>query len=456
MKSNILLTIITASLLLGGCKKFVDIGTPPNQVGSDAVFTTDASATGAVLALYSYYYTYGSGTSPASSFLTGINNLSAMAADDYYYLAGSFDQFKTNDIPVADGYNATLWTYGYSIIYEANAIIEGLNASTTLTATVKSQLMGEAKFFRAFVYFNLVNFYGDVPLVTSTSLTTNISLPRAPKADVYQLIIADLLDAQNLLTTTYPSPMETRANKYVATALLSRVYLYQKDWANAETQASQVITSGAFRLEPVLNNVFINTSKEVIWQVPTRFGYNWFGGSFVPSSTTPVYVLYNATANAFEAGDQRKTNWTGEMAYSGQTYYYPYKYKLRTATAGNEYVVMQRLAEQYLVRAEARARLDKLPDAIADLDSIRLRAGLRVLSTGLTQADILLAVEQERKVELFSEMAHRWMDLKRTNRSTAVLGSIKSTWVATDTLFPVPQAQRQANSNLTQNDGYSK
>jgi starch-binding outer membrane protein, SusD/RagB family len=455
MKRNILLTILAAGLLLGGCKKFVEIETPVNQVGSDQVFTSDASATGAVTALYVYYYMYGSGSSPANSTIVALHNLGAMAADDYYYLGGSYDQYKSNTIPVSDGYNASLWTYAYGVIYEANAIIEGLTASSSLTSSVKNQLMGEAKFIRAFMYFNMVNFYGGVPLVTSTSLTANLSLPRVSREEVYKLIMSDLQEAQGLLTNTYPSVMETRANKQVVTALLSRVYLYLGDWTNAEAQASQVITSGSFKLEPVLNNVFINTSKEIIWQIPTRLGYNWFANTFIPSSNIPQFVLYDTMADAFETGDLRKTAWTSSIAYSGKTYYYPYKYKLRTATAGNEFIVMQRLAEQYLIRAEARAQLNNLPDAIGDLDSVRVRAGLPLLNSALDKPAVLLAVEQERKVELFSEMAHRWMDLKRTNRSTAVLGAIKSTWLPTDTLFPIPLTQIQSNSNLKQNDGYN-
>jgi starch-binding outer membrane protein, SusD/RagB family len=449
-----ILTIIIAGLLLSGCKKYVDIPAPDNQVGSNAVFTTDASATGAVLALYSFYYTNAvSGTSPANSTVTAINVLGAMSADDYYNLSGAYDQFKNNAIPVTDNYNNSLWTYAYFIIYEANAIIEGLNASTGVTAATKSQLMGEAKFFRAFTYFNLVNFYGDVPLVTTTSLATNTSMPRTSKDSVYSQIVADLKDAQNLLTANYPSAQETRANKYVATALLARVYLYMENWAGAEAQASDVLNAGTYHLEPVLNNVFVNTSKETILQLATKSGYNWYGATFVPATTTPVYVLYN---DSFETGDQRKVNWAGQILSGGQTYYYPYKYKLRTATAGNEYVVVERLAEQFLIRAEARAQQNNLTDAVTDLDSIRVRAGLPVLSDGLSQADILLAVEKERKSELFAEMGHRWMDLKRTKRADAVLGALKSTWRPTAALFPVPLTQIQTNAALQQNDGYSK
>lgn len=115
----------------------------------------------------------------------------------------------------------------------------GLTASTTVTASLKNQLLGEAKFLRAFNYFYLANLFGDVPLVLTPDYTVSGTLPRAPKADVYAQVVLDLLDAQKLLATTYPASGErTRVNQAAATALLARVYLYQQNWAAAETQAT--------------------------------------------------------------------------------------------------------------------------------------------------------------------------------------------------------------------------
>lgn len=117
--------------------------------------------------------------------------------------------------------------------------------------------------------------------------------------------------------------------------------------------------------------------------------------------------------------------------------------------------MVMRLAEQYLIRAEARIQQGKLDDGRNDLDAIRHRAGLPNLSTSLTQPALLLAVEQERKVELFAEWGHRWFDLKRTKRADAVLGPIKgANWQSTDTLYPIPSDAIRTNANLTQNEGY--
>jgi hypothetical protein len=114
-----------------------------------------------------------------------------------------------------------------------------------------------------------------------------------------------------------------------------------------------------------------------------------------------------------------------------------------------------RFAELYLIRGEARAQQDKLPLAKADIDVLRTRAGLTGLSAALNHDDMLLAIEQERKVELFGEWGHRWFDLKRTDRASIVIGGEKkNTWKNTAVLYPVPDAQRLINTSLSQNDGY--
>ena len=116
-----------------------------------------------------------------------------------------------------------------------------------------------------------------------------------------------------------------------------------------------------------------------------------------------------------------------------------------------------RLAEQYLIRAEAKAYQDKLTDAIQDLDIIRNRAGLSLIgdtNPSISKNDFLLAIEQERKVEMFSEWGHRWLDLKRTERAGQILGALKPDWQDTDQLYPIPNSERLVNPRLTQNPGY--
>jgi hypothetical protein len=178
---------------------------------------------------------------------------------------------------------------------------------------------------------------------------------------------------------------------------------------------------------------------------------------FIPGSTTqiPSYPLTNDLINAFEAGDNRMTSWTGNTDIGGEIYYYPYKYKIPAGSPASEYHILFRLAEQYLIRAEARIQLGKITGAIQDLNRIRARTGLAPLSTSMTRDMATAALQQERRIELFAELGHRWLDLKRTNKVDAVIGTLKpSTWHSTAALWPVPQTQRSANPFLTQNKGY--
>lgn len=183
---------------------------------------------------------------------------------------------------------------------------------------------------------------------------------------------------------------------------------------------------------------------------------SWEGSVIIPASpsVTPTYLCTPALLNAFEASDSRKINWIQSRVFSGQTVYYPYKYKVQQNSVITEYYVLLRLAEQYLIRAEARAQQNSIAGALADLNIIRNRAGLMNTSAGDRPA-LLSAIEHERRIELFAEWGHRWFDLKRTNRANAVLGTLKpSTWQSTDVLWPIPSGQILLNSSLTQNPGY--
>lgn len=253
------------------------------------------------------------------------------------------------------------------------------------------------------------------------------------------------------------------ANKYAATALLARVYLYLGLWSDAEVQASTVINDTKdLELLSDLNSIFLKNSKESIWQleVVDRYPYATLeADSFIPSDSNsiPKYNLTSVLLNSFEAGDKRKIAWVGNSKVSTNFYYYPQKYKVKNGTSGNitEYYTLLRLSEQYLIRAEARANQGKLTDAISDLNVIRKRASLSDLPSLLNKTDVLTAVAQENKIEFFAEMGHRWLDLKRTKTANDVLGPFKgSNWQSTDQLFPIPASERSVNPNLTQNPGY--
>lgn len=438
------------------CKKFIEIPPPNDQLTSNFVFTNDRAAIEAITGIYSKMM------ENAQRFSSGNTTFYAgMSADEiYYYTPGTRDEFVANQITNANTgtLETNFWSPCYSFIYAANKVIEGAAASSALSGAVKTMITGEAKFIRAFCYFYLVNLFGDVPLILTAEYQANQTMVRTQATKIYAQMITDLKDAKNSLNADYPTSERVRPNKFAAAALLSRVYLYDKDWQNAETEASSIINSGYYSLEGNLNNCFLINSNETIWQLQPVFPSKntWEGSQIIPFSSysTPTYLLTLSLINSFEAGDKRKQSWINSRVFSGDTLYYPYKYKMGNGASLTEYYVVLRLAEQYLIRAEARAEQNDLTNSEADINVILARAGLPNTNAS-TQAELLNAVEEQRRIELFAEWGNRWFDLKRTNRADAVLKILKpTTWQPTDTLWPIPQSEINLNPALTQNAGY--
>ena len=211
-----------------------------------------------------------------------------------------------------------------------------------------------------------------------------------------------------------------------------------------------------------MDDVFSRTSQEAIWQlqsiVPSVGTYE--ARRFILTRKPLIFggVSFREDfINAFEAGDNQYSFWVGSVTSGSSVFYFPFKYKERRLEAGElptQYSTVLRLAEVHLIRAEARAHQGNISGAQEDLNVIRTRAGLPNTSAS-DQTSLLLAVEQERRFELFSEYGQRWLDLVRTNRATAVLGPIKERWDETDRLWPVPQREFLSNPNLgDQNPGY--
>jgi hypothetical protein len=178
------------------------------------------------------------------------------------------------------------------------------------------------------------------------------------------------------------------------------------------------------------------------------------------NDSKPIY-LSQSLLNSFEVGDARRTNWVKDTTISGTTYSYSYKYKLaKQNDPVNEYIMVLRLGEQYLIRAEARAMQGKFQLAIDDVNTIRFRhGGLAIpLSTPANQSAAVDIILHERQVELFSEWGHRWLDLKRTGKADAVMSIAAiakgGSWQTTDQLYPIPLNDIQKDPKLTQNPGY--
>ena len=460
MKSNYLFLYSYLFLVVfTSCKKFVDIPPPPTElVGQDA-FNSDPSATAALVGIYSNMM---STTGFASGGPQSITQLTGASADEFINYSTDPNQgaFYKNDLISSNlivGNN--LWNEGYKLIYYANAVLEGLNSSTAISDSNRTQLIGEAKFIRAFCHFYLVNLFGDIPLITTTNYQLNAIAVRTPAHNVYVQIISDLKDAQSKMSPDYSFSYgeRVRPNKWTAAALLARVYLYLQDWTNASIEATSIINNTSlYNLSPNLNTVFLANSEETIWQLmPVQPGFNTQEGKTFILTDAPQYVAITPDLlNAFESGDNRKADWLDSFTTNGLTYYFAYKYKVKASADLTEYSTVFRLSEQYLIRAEAEAQQNDLTNAAVDLNIIRSRAGL-LNSTALSQSDLLAAISHERQIELFSEWGNRWFDLKRTHFADSVLGPIKGPgWQANDTLYPIPREEINKDPRLTQNQGY--
>lgn len=450
--------LLLAGSLAVSCKKLIQIPpNPPTEIVEAQVFADSADAVSAVDGIYSNFQVDNGGLTIASGVVTVCGGLSA---DELIVPPSNstMSQFYTYAVSATNGYCENLWL-AYRNIYQMNACLQGVAGdSSGISTSLRQQLTGEVKVARALYYFNLVNLFGDVPLITGTDYTVNARIPRTPADSVYGQILADLTSAVQLLTPVYPSDGRMRPNVYTAAALLSKVDLYQQQWPAAANAASMVINSGVYSLSQDLDSVFLDGSNEAIWQLPANGTYEPVSEAtnFIPyaNNIQPNYYLTPYLLAAFEPGDRRRAHWLDSNAVNGQVYYYPFKYKnlTLTATPVEDYMIF-RLGDQYLIRAEALAHQDKLDSALADLNLVRARAGLAP-KTAVSQDDLLAAIMQERRIEDFCEWGNRWYDLKRTGAAASTLGSEKPGWQANAALYPLPLSELESNSALKQNPGY--
>lgn len=453
MKHKILLiAILSIAFSHISCKKLVDIDAPKDKIAQETLFENDDLATTAITGIYSRMASLqGAGS---------IHHLCGMSADELKNYDLRSPEFYENQLTPINSSNNSLYLNYYSFIYSTNAVLEGLATSKNLTPTVNTQLKGEALFTRAFCYFYLVNLYGPVPLQLVTDYRITRKTTRTAVAEVYQQIISDLKTAEGLLTDKYVTSERVRPNLPAVQALLARTYLYLQDWSNAEKYSTLVIGKSNLYSLPVLDNVFLKNSSEAIWQLFPPVNANTAEGLFFNLINTPASISLSSDFQAnkvFEQNDRRSVSWVKSLTNTTGTYYYPSKYKIRSSTTITEYSMILRLAEQFLIRAEARAQQNNLSGSVDDLDKIRERAGLvpvRISNPSINEADLLADIQKERRVELFTEWGHRWFDLKRTGQATTVLQSLKSKWQITDILYPIPYDETSRNPNIKQNEGY--
>lgn len=443
-------------LSMSSCSDFVEVDAPKNILISETVFKDPATVESALANIY-----YRMREESMVSGNLGMTTTLGIYSDELEYYGFDSDLLEVyhHNLVPSNTTAMAWWSQAYNLIYSANDIIKGVDTSDALTADEKSSFKGQALFVRAYFHSLLANVYGDIPYITTTDYRQNNTASRLVLPEVYTQIIADLKTAVTLLENT-PSKGSDRVylDKDVANALLARMYLYTGQWELAADTATQLIA--AYALEPDVNKVFLKGSSEAIWQLkPGTTIRNTHEANQLVIRVIPgqLYALSSALLQAFEPGDQRFSSWVGNISDTDHTVtlHFAQKYKaLFTETESVEYPIIFRLAEQYLIRAEARAHLGNVMGAQQDINTLRHRAGLPN-TLAATQNELLEAVLRERQIELFTEQGQRWFDLKRLNKADAIMKSMKPNWKPTDVRFPIPETELEHNPNLApQNQGY--
>ncbi len=387
-----------------------------------------------------------------------------------------------------------VWEANYTGIGRCNQAIENVPkfVEAGLDAALANRLVGEAKFLRAYFYFNLVRFYGDIPKIARVYTGEQASqiyddYSNNPKAEIYALIEEDLIDAASKLPlkSAYAAKDLGRATKGAAQALLAKVYLYEKKWNDALASANDVINSSEYDLEPDYAMIWRQSQEngtESIFEIEAQNGAEGWGiGGYFTTQGARGNVIdgyngwgFNTPSDdleaAYEAGDVRKaatiyyigqTLWDGAVLESASNPKYNYKaYTSQTqednydAWSTGKNIRVLRLGEVLLIKAEAANELGTTADAVSALNKIRTRAGL-ANTTASDQNGLRTAIYKERRVEMAMEH-DRWFDLVRTGRAGQVMRAHGKNFIdGKNEVFPIPQKHIDLSAGkLKQNAGY--
>ena len=452
MKKTIFSYLVVATMIFGtvACEKNIELD-PLSSLDGAGGFKSKEDVTAALLGCYN---------SLQSANYVGLRywTFADMYADNIAHV-GTFPSFSQvfNKQILADNVEiSNMWSNVYSGINRMNTVVEAAAAVDDKSFN-NAAAIAEARLLRAFQYFNLLRYFGGsetgynkgsglgVPIITKPTLSVDDAKPvaRATEADVWKQISEDI----DFAVLNLPNSVAAgRVNRRVALALKARAHLYRGEWSAAEAAADSVITKGGYALltGPNYPNIFFQKSNtEIIWELV-----------YDATNTSSAYFFYyptslggrneiSATAtlrDLSEANDVRKAvNYTTTPAAKTLKF---------TRADGTDNNIMIRLAEMYLIRAEARAKTNKLVDALADINVIRKRAGV-LDAVAVTEAGLLDAIEKERRIELAFE-GHRWFDIRRYNKLSSI--GITQTFRA---LWPIPQREVLTTQNIVaQNPGY--
>lgn len=444
---------LVLALMLPACEKNVDIE-PPTAIDAAAGFSTrqdvDAALVGCYNSLQSPNY-HG-----LRFFLFG-----DLYTDNVIH-TGTFPSFAqiANKAILPDNVEVTnMWNQAYSGINRCNNVIASA-PNISDPAFNNAAAIAEARCLRAFHYMSLLSYFGGsetgfnkggglgVPIIQRPTLSPADAAPqaRATEDDVWTFILADLDNA----IANLPNAVGTgRLNKRAATALKARAHLYRGEYAAAEAAANEVITTGGYTLVPgaTYTDLYLKkNSSESIWELQfDANNTNQIAFFFYPTSAGGRNEV-SASAGLRTAHTATDVRLPVNVIASGSLANKTQKY---SRIAGDDNVIMVRLAEMYLIRAEARLWQNKVTEALEDLNVITARANSGA-ETSTDVATILDRIVLERRLEFAHEGAHRYFDLRRLNRLSTI--GITQTF---RNLWPLPQREVLTSEGvITQNPGY--
>lgn len=381
---------------------------------------------------------------------------------DMLIFNGTFAQYRelgTKNITSANSSVSTLWASIYNTVYISNFIIERLPDVPGVKTAERDRVLAVAHFLRGYAYFVALHTYGGVPQVLTTSIAENRNIARASVDEINSLILSDYNFALGKLPDVASNP--GYAGNHAVRCALAKFYLYNKDWPKAESYSNDVISSNKFKLDTLYQYIVTKDFPgesifEVAYSISDDPGTdgniglnNLFEGrrEIIPSNQVVLSLYSNESGNRRTNIEFNSANLTGT-----DNGWQVAKYGTKDEDNNNVYVF--RLAEQYLIRAEARNQQGNVTGAISDINALRSRAKAPLLSSA-TQSQMTTIIEDERKYELAFE-GHRWYDLVRTGRASQVMPLFNTNWKNTYELWPIPQREIQNNPSLVgnQNPGY--
>lgn len=476
---NILIAILIVATLFSSCKKFLEED-PKSQVDISNYYKTETDAISAVNSIYAYLNSISTG-STAGVYHSTFWVTAGLASDEMQnnqLAAPQFDQLATFTYNSQNTALEEIWAMHYKTITIANIAIDRI-PGIEMNPDLKARLIGEAKFLRGLMYFNMVRMFGRIPLVVSE--TTELTPPSTETDAIYQQIITDLSDAAGALPLSYTAGNgRGRATQGAANAILAKVYLTIGDWQNAASYAKKVIDSNQYQLWEDFADVFKLSSrngKEAIFSV----GFGDAGGAIIfweagqfQVRLLPIELGTEGVKNAqgwqiptqyvydsYDADDRRRAVTFITEAAGNPIRPYIQKYWDRDAEptgneSSNDFPVI-RYADVLLIYAEANNELDNPGVAHEYINMVRKRArfdGTTHLNTvpdyaGLSKDQFREAMLEERKLEFVAE-GQRWFDLVRMNKLSTEVPKAKPgvTPGAEQVLFPIPQREVDLNPNL--------